>query len=211
MASDLGMPLTPFVESSVETYIQEKGLYRILNADKALGLEKPSRKAHSIRVANLAAARAVSLRMNEKQAIEAALFHDCAKNLESDSSYLKGFCLPKEWGEVPIPVAHQFAGAHIAESFFSVKDVDVLNAIRFHTSARPNMSELEKLIFLSDMLESERSYQGVNELRALFWDKSGLDVCLKEALRQTLLFLKEKGGDVYPLTQTAYDFYKNNC
>lgn len=205
-----GMPLTPFVESNVEKYIQEKGLYYIPNADRALNLEKPHRKAHSIRVANLAAARAVSLRMNEKQAIEAALFHDCAKNLEADSPYLKEFCAPSKWGKVPVSVVHQFAGAYVAETFLGVKDADVLNAIRFHTSARPNMSELEKLIFLSDMLESERSYEGVDELRTLFWDKNGLDVCLTESLRQTLLFLKEKGGDIYPLTQAAYDFYKIN-
>ena len=64
------------------------------------------------------------------------------------------------------------------------------------------------------MLEEERRYQGVDELRALFWKGESLDECLEEALRQTLLFLKSKGGEIYPLTQQAYDYYaqksKNN-
>jgi hypothetical protein len=48
----------------------------------------------------------------------------------------------------------------------------------------------------------------VDELRALFFGKD-LDVCLTESLRQTLLFLQKKGGEVYPLTEKAYRFYAN--
>jgi HD superfamily phosphohydrolase YqeK len=69
------------------------------------------------------------------------------------------------------------------------------------------MSELEKLIFLADMLEEERNYAGVDELRALFWAEKDLDKCLAEALYQTLLFLETKGGEIYPLTKAAYDYY----
>lgn len=202
-----GMCLTPLVAENVEGYIQAKGLYAISNADKALSLEKESRRAHSLRVAELAASRAVKLGIPEKRAIEAALFHDCAKNLPEDSTYLQGFILPTEWGDVPKEVRHQFSGAYVAEKFLNVTDTEILDAIRYHTSARPNMGELEKLIFLADMLEAERCYQGVEELRTLFWKGSSLDECLEEALYQTLLFLRSKGGEVYPLTQLAYDYY----
>ena len=203
-----GMDLTPFVPENVAKYIQEKGLYEIKNADRALALEKPERRAHSLRVAELAAARAVSLKMSERKAIEAALFHDCAKNLPADSSYLEGFIMPTEWGDVPREVAHQFAGAFVAEKHFGVTDVDVLNAIRYHTSARPNMSELEKLIFLADMLEPARSYEEVSELRTLFWKGESLDECLVQALFDTLQFLKRKGSSLYGLTEAAYEYYK---
>jgi predicted HD superfamily hydrolase involved in NAD metabolism len=159
-------------------------------------------------VAHLAAKRALQLKISESKAIAAALFHDCAKNLGKDSPYLEGFALPTEWGEVPLTVYHQFAGAYVAEHTFGVSDEDVLNAIRYHTSARENMSELEKLIFLADMLEEERSYEGVELLRELFWQGHGLDECLAEALFQTLEFLKTKKADIYPLTQKAYEFYK---
>ena len=58
------------------------------------------------------------------------------------------------------------------------------------------------------MLEEERSYDGVDELRALFWQGDSLDACLEKALYETLEFLKKKGGDIYPLTKEAYQFYQ---
>jgi len=204
-----GMRLNEFVDEKTEEYIREKELYKIKNAKQALALEKPSRQMHSVRVAELAASRALQLKIPESKAIEAALFHDCGKNLLPNSPYLEGFVLPNEWGEVPASVWHQFAGAYMAEHAFGIEDEDVLNAIRYHTSARENMSELEKLIFLADMLEEERSYEGVETLRKLFWQGQGLDECLEEALFQTLEFLKLKNAEIYPLTQKAYEFYKN--
>ena len=201
-----GMRLTDFVDEKVEKYIQENGLYKIQGAKEALALEKPSRQEHSVRVAWFAAAHASKCKVSERKAITAALFHDCGKNLLADSPYLKGFSLPTEWGTVPVSVWHQFAGAYVAEHVFGVDDEDILNAIRYHTSGRPNMSNLEKLIFLADMLEEERSYDCVDELRELF--KQDLDTCLEEALYQTLLFLERKKADVYPLTAQAYAYIK---
>ena len=63
------------------------------------------------------------------------------------------------------------------------------------------------MIFLADMLEAARSYEGVDELRALFFKGENLDECLTEALKQTLIFLQKKGGEIYPLTSAAYAFY----
>lgn len=200
-----GEPLMPFTPLAVETYIQEKNLYKIPFADQALALEKQSRKEHSVRVAMMAAKKAMELKIPEEKAITAALFHDCAKNLPVESSYLQDFILDTAFGEVPKEVAHQFAGAYVAEKFFAVKDEDVLNAIRYHTSGRPRMSDLEKLIFLSDMLEEGRAYDVVDDLRYLFHHKS-LNECLKEALFQTLQFLKKKNEKIYPLTEQAYEY-----
>lgn len=202
-----GMRLNDFVDEKVEAYIYQNHLYEIKNAKKALTLEKPERRAHSVRVATLAAKRALTLKIPESKAIAAALFHDCGKNLPSDSPYLEGFIAPDAWGKVPASVYHQYAGAYVAEKYFGVQDEDILNAIRYHTSGRPCMSALEKLIFLADMLEEERSYEGVEVLRKLFWQGQGLDECLEEALFQTLEFLKTKKADIYPLTKKAYEFY----
>ena len=207
-----GEDVSSLVGEQVAAYIQGKGnecgtgLYQIPNAIQALSLQKPSRCAHSIRVALLAAERAKGLKIPETQAIAAALFHDCAKNLTQDSGYLQNFSCE---ADVPASVIHQFAGAYVAENFLSVKDEDILNAIRYHTSGRPKMSELEKLIFLSDMLEEERSYDGVELLRQLFWKGDNLNECLLEALSQTLEFLRASGKPIYALTQQAYEYYKN--
>ena len=204
-----GMDLSDFVPQKVADYITKNRLYFIDGAPQGLALEKESRKQHSLRVAVLAAKRAVLLGLSERKAIAAALFHDCAKNLTVDSPYLKDFSLSEEWGNVPPSVLHQYQGAYVAERFFAVNDKEIIDAIRYHTSGRPNMGELEKLIFLADMLEEERSYDCVEELRALFWRKEGLDDCLTEALRQTLIFIERKGATLYPLTKAAYEFYKN--
>ena len=203
-----GMRLNDFVDEKVEEYIFKNGLYEIKNAKAALSLEKPERQAHSLRVAELAAKRALQLKIPENKAIAAALFHDCGKNVSHDSPLLEGFTLSEEWGEVPRAVWHQYAGAYLTQTRFGVEDEDIVNAVRYHTSARENMSELEKLIFLADMLEEERSYEGVEILRGLFWQGHGLDECLEEALFQTLEFLKRKNAEIYPLTRKAYEFYK---
>ncbi len=200
-----GMRLTEFTPPRVTDYIAGKGLYEIPFAEDALALQTEKRRAHTLRVASLAAARAYSLQIPERQAIAAALFHDCAKNLPNDSPYLQGFVLPDEWGAVPSSVFHQFSGAFVAEKFFGVSDEDILNAVRYHTSGRTRMSNLEKLIFLADCLEEGRSYEGIEKLRALFWQD--LDECMKETLKRTLAFLEEKGGEVYPLTKIAYEYY----
>ena len=200
-----GYDLTEFVGAKINAYIYDKGkgLYEIDGAKVALALEKPSRIEHSFRVAFLAAKKAVELKIPEKKAIAAALFHDCAKNLTSDSPYLEGFVLPDG---VPNAVAHQFSGAYVAEKFFGVKDEDVLNAIRYHTSGRENMSPLEKLVFLADMLEEGRTFDGVERLRELFFED--LDKCLKAALFHSIDYLQKKNADIYPLTQAAYEFYR---
>ena len=77
-----GEDVSEFVGENVANYLKEKGLYEIKGAKDALALEKPSRRAHSLRVAEMAAKRAPSLGVSEKSAIIASIFHDCAKNLD---------------------------------------------------------------------------------------------------------------------------------
>ena len=203
-----GLRVNEYMPETLAEYITEKRLYEIPQANAALALEKPERIAHSLRVAELAAARATALKIPEKQAIAAALFHDCGKYLRLDNPLLIGFEEDTSYGVIPPSVLHQYTGAYVAEKRFGVTDSEVLDAVRYHTSGRPNMRPLEQLIFLADMLEEERSYDGVDELRALFWQGDSLDACLEKALYETLEFLKKKGGDIYPLTKEAYQFYQ---
>ena len=203
-----GEDVSDLVGETVATYIRQNGLYEIAGVKEALSLEKPTRKAHSLRVAEMAAKRAPSLGIDERTAITAALFHDCAKNLPENSPHLIGYT-PVQG--VPAPVVHQFTGAYVAEKSFNIKDEDVLNAIRYHTSGREGMSALEKLIFLADMLEEERKFEGVEELRALFWDKSDdLTIAITAALKHSLTYLKENGAPMYALTEQAAAYYAKN-
>ena len=190
--------------AAVAEYIRAHRLYEIPNAHEALAAEKPSRREHSLRVAVAAAKKAAGLHLPERQAVTAALFHDCAKNLPSDSPRLEGFTPPSG---VPAAVVHQYAGAYVAEHAFGISDGEILDAIRYHTSGRENMSLLGKLIFLADMLESGRDFEGVEELRAAFWkDKDSLDECLYLALSHMLNYLADEGKEAYPLTRKAYEF-----
>ena len=103
---------------------------------------------------------------------------------------------------------HQYSGAYVAERVLGVTDADVLDAIRYHTSGRPEMSALGKLIFLADMLEAGRDFPGVRKLRRLFaenWNK-----CMYHSLKQELKHLKKGGGRIYPLTVRAFEYYKEH-
>ena len=199
-----GEDVISLVGAKTAEYIRKNRLYEIPHAREALLLEKPSRRAHSIRVALFAAEYAAKFGISEKQAVTAALFHDCAKNLPPDSPYLRGFRPPKG---VPEPVLHQYSCAYVAEKFFEVTDGEVLDSIRYHTSGRADMTSLEKLVFLSDMLESGRQFDGVEKLRRIFREE-GLDPCMRQALKDTLSYLEKSGGEIYPLTREAYEFLK---
>ena len=192
------------LDERVLAFICERGLYTHPAIAPALALEKPERREHSFRVAQMACARARSLRIPEEKALLAAALHDCAKYVPLSSPLLEGFSCPEN---VPPPVLHQYTGAYLAEQHFGIRDREVLDAIRYHTSGRAGMGELEKLVYLSDLLEAGRDFPGVETLRALFWND--LDECLFESLRHEVEYLNSTGKEVYPLTQEAYDFVKS--
>lgn len=185
---------------SVYRVIRERGLYLEPQITEALKLEKPERREHSYRVALMACERAESLKIPFHKALLAAALHDCGKCVPPQSPLLKNFTPP----DVPPPVLHQYVGAYLAKHLFSIHDEDVLNAIRYHTSGRPGMSELEKLIYLSDALEAGRDYEHVERLRELFW--RDLDECLVAFLGEQIKYLKESGKPVYSLTEEANEW-----
>lgn len=193
------------IDEDVLRYICERGLYRYPAVLPALSLEKPERREHSFRVAQMACARARSLGVSEEKALLASALHDCAKYVPLSSPLLKGFTPPEN---VPLPVLHQYTGAYLAEHEFGITDEEILDAVRYHTSGRENMTALGKLIFLADLLEEGRDFGGIGRLRELFW--SDLDECLLESLKNQTEYLKSTGKPVYPLTERAYEWIKSN-
>ncbi len=190
--------------SAVEEYIRRKNLYEYPCIFEALALEKPSRQAHTYRVAMMATMRARSVGVGEEAALLAAALHDCTKYLPLDDARLRDCTIAHD---VPSPVVHQFTGAYLAERTLGISDGEILNAIRYHTSGRENMSTLEKLIFLADTLEEERDFPHVEELRALFWQD--LDECLYQTLAHQTEYLRKTGKEIYPLTERAYRWIKH--
>ena len=198
-----GEDLKPYLPFDVIDYIEANELYRIRGVKEALAYLKPSRRKHTLGVALTAAKYAAKYKLPERKVILAAALHDVAKNMPLTAPELAGFALQEE---VPAPVLHQYAGAYVAEHSLGIDDEDVLNAVRYHTSGRPNMSELEKLIFLSDMLEPGRDFKGIEKLRRAL--ENDLNECMYLSLKHELKYLKRGGGTIYPLTFRAYEYYK---
>lgn len=200
----LGEKTGAYVLPAVRQYIKSRGLYLNSNLVRAGELEKKSRWAHSVRVAVMCAENARRARLTEEQAIAMAALHDVTKNLLPDSPYLKDFTPPDG---VPSPVMHQYSGAYVARRFFGLEDENLLNAIRYHTSGRAGMSQAEMLLYLCDMLEEGRSFDGVDELRRIFYEKD-LPYAMLAALEHQITYLNAVGGGIYPLTKQAYLYLK---
>ena len=201
--TDLAFGKQAAIDDAVAAYIAERGLYAHPAIAPALALETEERREHSYRVACMACSRARSLGVSEEKARLAAALHDCGKSVPLSSPLLAGFAPPEG---VPAPVLHQYTGAYLAERAFGISDAEILSAIRCHTSAKENMSPLDKLIYLADLLEEGRSYGGVEALRALFWED--IDACLTRSLKEQIEYLERAGKPVYPLTRRAYEWIK---
>ena len=145
--------------------------------------------------------KAKELNLDVQKVYLSALLHDCAKYL--DYTAFKGFKLPCD---IPEPVIHAFLGAFVAENILGVKDKEVLDAICYHTSGKSNMSTLGKLIFVADMVEKERVYEGVETLRNLF-NQNDFEYCFRECLKEEFIHLINKGSSIYQETVNAYDYY----
>jgi nicotinate-nucleotide adenylyltransferase len=192
--------ISQFVSGSVGEYIKDNELYLMKNLLEAKRFLTKKRWEHSVRVAVLCAKYADRGGICESEAITISALHDVAKYLPLDSEYLKGCEVDND---VPEPVVHQFTGAYMASNYFGVKDEKLINAIKYHTSGRPNMTATDALLFLSDMLEEGRDFPDVDELRGLF--KKDLFLCLYTALKHQVEYLKNSGKPVYNLTQLAYN------
>ena len=201
-----GLEITPYTDKNCAAYIEQNGLYKVKGGRESLSLQKPTRQAHTLRVAMLAAERAAGLPILEWKAVQACLLHDCAKNLRLDDPLLEGFVAPKD---CPPAVVHQYAGAYVARTAFGVDDEEVLSAVACHTSGKENMSLLDKLVFLADLLEEERTYPGVERLRQLFWQD--IDECLLQALQDTVEYLERSGQPVYEKTLDALRYHRIQC
>lgn len=200
--SSLGLSLEGQVPKEVEEYIKEKKLYDdggfIAEFIKRALPEK--RLVHTAEVAVSALTKAKELSLDEEEVLSACLLHDCAKYL--DKSRFKDFQMPSD---VPKPVEHAFLGAFVAEKTLGIKNERVIDAIRYHTSGKANMSALAKLVFVADMVERGRDYDGVERLRELF--EKDFEKCFVECLREEVTHLKNKNCVIYRETLNAYEYY----
>ncbi|AIQ57103.1 bis(5'-nucleosyl)-tetraphosphatase (symmetrical) YqeK [Paenibacillus borealis] len=133
----------------------------------------------------------------------AAILHDVAKYwpVERMREIIEQNGLSAELLKYDKQLWHAEVGAYVAEHDYGITDSEVLDAIRYHTSGRENMSLLEKIVCLADYIEPGRDFPGVDEIRRLA--KVSLEEGLVAGLDSTISLLLEKRRIVFPLTVLA--------
>jgi len=139
------------------------------------------------------------LKQEYKKVFLAALLHDNAKQRKS----LDGLDVPSD--AIGSPVLHQFLGALKAKRDFGIEDEDILNAIKYHTTAKANMTMLEKLIYTADSTSDDRTYDPIPEIRNIALED--FDKGFKAVLKYTYNKVKNNPNGVYPLTLDACKCY----
>ena len=175
--------------------------------DQVYAMLKPSRIHHVAGCEKAAAALAARWGADPEIAAEAGILHDMTKRWTAEEQYR--FC--REQGieldacEMESPqLLHAKTGAREAKLRFGASD-EICQAIRWHTTGKPEMSLLEKILYLADVIEENRNYQGVDELRRLCFED--LDEAMAYATRSSLEHVRESGNQIHHDTLDAYRWY----
>lgn len=126
----------------------------------------------------------------------AALYHDYAKSY-SDQEIMdaaRQYQLTLDETMIHVPsLAHGFIAAAEIEHELGIKDVEVLDAMRYHTIGRLNMTQIDKIIYLADAIEPGREFPGVEKLRKIAY--KDLDGALIEAIGITISYVILSGNN----------------
>lgn len=136
------------------------------------------------------------------KAFTACLLHDCAKHMGESDCAQYGFVKPDG---MPKQVMHAFLGAEVAKRDFNVTDEEVLDAIRYHATGRPNMTRLDKLVYVADKTEQTRRYPIDGLLKGSLDNMFLLCLSQVEAYRA-----KVSGNNDFDLTDQTLAFYLND-
>ena len=172
-----------------------------------------ARFEHTMGVMYTCAALAMVYDYDLEDAQAAGLLHDSAKCIPNKKKL-------KLCSQHDIPVSdfekdhpfllHAKLGAYVASSKYDIKDEEILTAITYHTTGRPGMSLLEKIVFVADYIEPRRNKaSNLSKLRQMaFID---IDRTVYEIMDQTLRYLKSKKVPIDSLTKKSCDYYRALC
>ncbi len=202
-----------FLPDDVARYIQMHNLYgtgdnlRFLPMEKleqaVVRLLKPNRIAHVLGCRYTAAELARVWGADETDAARAGLLHDITKALDGplQLTLCRAYGILLDDFSVQNPkTLHALTGSLVAERIFGENDA-VVNAIRSHTTGKADMNLLEKIIYVADYMEPNRSFDGVEELRKLAF--TDIDKALQLGLEMTLAMLRQQGREISPESQQA--------
>lgn len=206
-----------FIDKDVMNYIKVNHIYKEMNEAeivKRLSSDlKESRLIHTMGVLDTAVSLAKIYSADEKKVSIAALLHDCAKYMPLESMIEiceRNFVEFNEVESKSTALMHAKAGACVAYEEYSIYDKDIIEAIKWHTTGKPDMSLIEKIIFVSDYIEPGRTHSDKLPMYRMIATVD-LDLVCMNILKDTVDYLKTKeaeGTEIDPMTNETYNFYK---
>jgi len=136
----------------------------------------------------------------------AALLHDCGREIPIRDSLGKAreLGLPVDYVEENQPILlHAKLGAWYARHKYGVEDEEILRAIALHTTGAPDMTKLDMVVFLADLLEPTRDFPHIGELRKLAHED--LRAAMFRAYKNTMNYLLSYDLLVHPNCVAAYN------
>lgn len=167
---------------------------------------------HSLGVEYVSGCLAMVYNESIDKALTAGLLHDCAKCLSSQDKIDK--CrkhnLPISDIELSNPeLLHAKLGSFCAKEKYGVDDPYILSAIKWHTTGRPNMTMLEKIVFVADYIEPNR--KPLPEIDVIRHEAfTDIDKCIVHILKNTLGYLENvSNGETDEMSVETYHYYIN--
>ena len=170
-----------------------------------------NRYEHTLGVMYTAGALAMRYGADLEDTMIAGLLHDCAKCIPSAQKIelCKKYNLNISEAEQKNPgLLHAKLGAYLAKEIYQIENTEILDAISCHTTGRPHMTLLDKIIYIADYIEPMRyKASRLPEIRKIAFQD--LDECMYEILKDTLEYLEEDSAeDIEPTSREAYIYYK---
>lgn len=165
---------------------------------------------HTVGVMYTAGCLAMAYGYSIEKAMLAGLLHDCAKCIPKDE--MIRLCQENEVSISNSEMAnksllHAKAGAILAQKEYHITDKEILHAIQVHTTGEPNMSLLDKIIYIADYIEPARDQAPhLDIIRQLAYQD--IDSCVAKISYDTLCYLKQKTYVIDPTTELTYHFYE---
>lgn len=165
-----------------------------------------TRYTHCLNVAEEAIRLAKKYGGDVKKAEIAGILHDITKETPIDEQLQIIKNAGIELGEIELSAPklyHSISGYAYLRDTLKIEDEDILNAVRYHTTARANMSLLEQIIYIADFTSAERDYNGVERMRKA--SNKGLDKAMLEGLSFSVVDLAERYLPIGKDTMAAYN------
>ena len=169
---------------------------------------KPKRYEHSVRVYETAIKMAEHYHADVKKVAVAAMIHDCGRQIPKEDSVAKAkeLGIPVDPVEAAQPILlHAKLGVYYAVHKYGVspEDKEVLDAIRYHSTGTADMTDTARIVFLADLIEPGRDFEGVEAIREASWQD--LDKGMFLSYDNTIRYLLEDGLLIHPDAIAGYN------